>query len=65
MRERKKRSRETLTVEEVSEILGISKDKVYKLIHNKRLPTVEAIRPFRIPEAAFRKITGLRKTAEE
>lgn len=65
MKERKKRTGETLTVQEVAEILRISRDKVYKLIDGQRIPTVQGLRPFRIPEAQFRKLTGLRKVAEE
>ena len=64
-RNRQKRTRETITVEEAAEIVGCSRDHIYKLIHNKTLPTVQAVRPFRIVESKFRQILGLAKVTNE
>lgn len=56
---------QTLTVKEASKLLGISPWSIYKLIHAKRLPTVKAIGPIRIPKARLLKITGLNSDDDE
>ncbi|MBS1372073.1 MAG: helix-turn-helix domain-containing protein [Lentisphaeria bacterium] len=49
----RKRTKTTLSVNEASFYLGVSKSKIYKLLKNNRLPVLKNFTPTRIKRKEF------------
>lgn len=64
MGKEQKINRETMTVNEVAEALGVSPKHIYKLIKAKRLPRLKVIGPIRVSKSALHRITGLEKNED-
>ena len=48
-----KRENETLTARDIKQILNISINAAYNLIHNKSFPVIRIGNSFRVPKATF------------
>ena len=49
----KKRENETLTVQDIKQILNISINAAYNLIHSKSFPVIRIGNSFRVPKEPF------------
>ena len=57
--------RETYTVEEVAEILGIGRGKCYQAVRDKEIPSLKIGRRYVIPRMALEEMLNLTERTEK